>query len=140
MPHLELNQIIKQLKEQYPNIEEKHFELICKTPFRYIKSQMELPSMPIIMIKGFGKFRVMSSNIKDKISKLHRMFASTRNTWLDEENYIIKRKVLEEKYKMLLEEEMEEDATDMRSARNRRTATPQILTIIDDTNTENNES
>ena len=139
MPHLELNQIIKILKEQHPDIDDKHFDTICKTPFRYIKSQMELPTMPIIMIKGFGKFRVMSSNIKDKISRLHRMFVNKGNTWLSEEDYLSRKALLEERYKLLLTEEMEENAADMRSAKNRREAVPQILNIIDDT-IDNNET
>lgn len=71
MPLLTLERIIEEyhikVKEKYPNISKELFEKICKTPFHFIKDNMQSPSLPAIFIPEFATLAVTSKHMKAKI-------------------------------------------------------------------------
>lgn len=137
MPHLETEPLIKlyyeQVKDKYPTIDIEAFTLICKSPFRFIKSQMERTDMPIIFIKYFGKWAVRPFTLKKKLDKLELSYNSKMFNILTEEKYLEIKTFLTTKYAQLKAEEELDSKTDMRSAKNRRDTKDQILELIDDT-------
>ena len=66
-------QVIKEywlaVKEKYPGIPFDTFETICKTPFHFIKSQIERTDTPTITIKYLGKFKVFIGAVKKLIDR-----------------------------------------------------------------------
>lgn len=59
-----IDQYYEIVKNKYPNIDKIEFIKICKNPFHFIANQMARPDMPVILIKYFGKFVVLSTRIK----------------------------------------------------------------------------
>lgn len=73
MPLLENDVLVRgyfdTIKDKYPNLTKDQIEAIIKHPFRYIKSQLEKPSMPTVLIKYFGKFTVFPGKLRTLIKE-----------------------------------------------------------------------
>jgi hypothetical protein len=78
MPLIKHEEAIKQyweeVKDKYPNISYAQFEIICKSPFKAVKEWIKGGGLPIIMLKYFGKFRVMRGTIIDFMKDNQKLF------------------------------------------------------------------
>ncbi len=105
MPLLEYEILIKgfydKIKEKYPDLTYSDVETIIKTPFRFIKLQLERPEMPTVLIKYFGKFTVFPGKLRTLIKENDFDF---KNKLISEEKHKLYKEGYEKKLKDLLEE------------------------------------
>lgn len=137
MPHLETDDLIKlyyaRVKERCPGVDFEHFTNICKSVFRYVKSRMESPDLPVINVKYIGKFRVTSAKIKLLLDDLERTYKSGRQfAPLTEEEFQQRKAFYTTLYEKLSKEEQAEAAMDMRNPKNKAKYGNQELIIEND--------
>lgn len=78
MPFIEFDDVIKEywhtVKHQYPYLDYRGFEMICKTPFDYVRHQMAIQELPTILVKYLGKFKVYAATVRHNIIELRDRF------------------------------------------------------------------
>lgn len=109
MPLLEHNKLIgeywEEVKSKYPQLDFDKFYLICRAPFNYIREQIRDKSLPIIMIKYLGKFRVYPGRIKEfiNISTRKKIIGDiSEEEWIKQKEYLLDRLKHIERYDSLL--------------------------------------
>ena len=56
--------------EKTPGVSREEMQLICHTPWAFLKQQMESGELPLVRMKFFGTFQVYKGKAKLELSKL----------------------------------------------------------------------
>jgi hypothetical protein len=96
MPTLEhskaIEQYYEQVKDKYPDVDFKEFNVICRTPFNFMKTLIRGTRLPIIMVKHLGKFIPSVARVKKKLVAEKAYFD---RGYTDEETYEKRRNFLQ---------------------------------------------
>lgn len=63
-----IKEYFEQVQHKYPGVSFDRFAEACKAPGNFIKHCIKGATLPLILVKHLGKFRVFKSKIKDKIN------------------------------------------------------------------------
>lgn len=88
--------------EKYPDMDYDAFERICKTLFHYIRHHMQSNEMPTILVKGWGKFVVLSTQVQNLIIENKTKF---KKGYRGEEAFLANQRGLDRLYKIVKEDE-----------------------------------
>jgi len=112
-----IKEYFKQVGDQYPDIDLRHFNQIVRAPFRFIAKCMAMDNLPTILVKNLGKFKVVKATIV-KLLRYNRV--DFREKRIDKDEYLIR----EAGYKKIIA-----GMDDFKDSKNT------IIELVDNTNT-----
>ena len=110
MPNISQEELVKQyweeVKHKYPNLDYTRFRNICRSPFYFIRRCMAMPSMPTILVKYLGKFRVFPSTFKKLLEVNEKNY---QRGYINEKMYLERKENYKKMYDSVLGRYMYEE-------------------------------